>query len=130
MHAQRTVVVLSLLFFHFEICHDMPIQEKEVSLSNVNFLIFFVLFVKIKYSLVNIRMFLHCHNNCHHFLGVQSNRIVFAHRFGGNLITFPGYSTMWRMYFDNLLLLHDCNTTVQTNVHHDTRLNSIRNVFF
>lgn len=34
MHAQQTVVVLSLLFSHFEICHDMPMGKTP---SNVNF---------------------------------------------------------------------------------------------
>lgn len=75
------------------------------------------------YSLVNIQMFLRCHSNCHRFLGVRSNRTVFVRRFDGNSITFLGYSTMWRMYFDNLRLLPDDSTAAQTNVHHDTQLN-------
>lgn len=128
MHAPPIVAVLSLLFFHFEICHDMPIPMENH--PNVEILIiFFQLFlflVKIIYSHVSIRMFLHCHNNCHHFLGVQSNRIVFVHHFDGNLIMSLGCSTMSRMYFDNLPYLQVHSTIVRTNVHHDTQLIVIR----
>lgn len=98
-------------------------KHHQMLISNL-FPEYFFLLVKKIYELVSTRMFLHCHNSCHHFLGVRSNRIVSVHRYDGSSIAFLGCSSMWRMYFDNLHLLHDDSTAVQTSVHHDTRLNA------